>query len=99
MPDIQYPILYWSFHGGPNETMGFQRALRSSTIVQSQNPSISELRAEYAMRFLEPAPHMALAKYFRDKGNRLEAFYILETARRSRLEEDEFNQAFALNAW
>jgi hypothetical protein len=67
--------------------------------VQSQNPSIIELRAEYAMRFLEPAPHMALAKYFRDKGNRLEAFYILETARRSRLEEDEFNQAFALNAW
>lgn len=22
MPDIQYPILYWSFHEGPNETVG-----------------------------------------------------------------------------
>lgn len=39
---------------------------------------------------------MALAKYFRDKGNRLQAFYILETARRGRFEEDEFNKAFAL---
>jgi len=48
------------------------------------------------MRFLEPAAHMELAKYFRDKGNRLQAFYILETARRYRLEEDEFNKAFAL---
>ena len=22
MPDIQYPILYWSFHEGPNEAVG-----------------------------------------------------------------------------
>ena len=22
MPYIQYPILYWSFHEGPNETVG-----------------------------------------------------------------------------
>jgi len=68
----------------------------AESTVQTQGPSISQLRAEYAMRFLEPAPHMALAKYFRDKGNRLQAFYILETARRGRFEEDEFNKAFAL---
>ena len=69
---------------------------RAESTVQTQEPSISQLRAEYAMHFLEPAAHMALAKYFRDKGNRLQAFYILETARRGRFEEDEFNKAFAL---
>lgn len=37
---------------------------------------------------------MALAKYFRDRGDRLQAFYILEAARRTRFEEDEFNAAF-----
>jgi len=69
---------------------------QSTTQGQGQGQSLSQLRAEYAMHFLEPAPHMALAKYFRDKGNRLQAFYILETARRGRFEEDEFNKAFAL---
>src|SRR5690349_4379612 len=71
-------------------------AMRSQSFAQAQAQSLSQLRAEYAMRFLEPAPHMALAKYFRDKGNRLQAFYILENARRGRFEEDEFNKAFAL---
>ena len=68
----------------------------TSHATQSQSPSVSQLQAEYAMHFLEPAAHMALAKYYRDKGNRLQAFYILETARRGRFEEDEFNKAFAL---
>jgi tetratricopeptide (TPR) repeat protein len=80
-------IVMWSLMVAP--------ACAGST-VQAQEPSISQLRAEYAMRFLEPASHMALAKYFRDKGNRLQAFYILETARRGRFEENEFNKAFAL---
>jgi hypothetical protein len=48
------------------------------------------------MHFLDAAPHMALAKYYRDKGNPLQAYYILETARRDRLEETEFNKAFSL---
>lgn len=56
--------------------------------------ALERLRADYAMRFMEPEPHMALAKYFRDRGDRLEAFYVLETARRTRFDEDEFNAAF-----
>ncbi|MFN2481825.1 MAG: HEAT repeat domain-containing protein [Pyrinomonadaceae bacterium] len=47
------------------------------------------------MRYMEPAPHMALAKYFRDRGDRIQAFYILETARRGRFEQADFNRAFA----
>ncbi|HKC66093.1 MAG TPA: hypothetical protein VKB86_20785, partial [Pyrinomonadaceae bacterium] len=38
--------------------------------------------------------HMELAKYYLERGNRLMAFYILETARRSRFEEKDFNEAF-----
>lgn len=46
------------------------------------------------MNYLKPAPHMALAKYYLDKGERLQAFYILEYARRARFPEAVFNQAF-----
>jgi tetratricopeptide (TPR) repeat protein len=59
-----------------------------------QGNALERLREDYAMRYLEPEPHMALAKYFRDRGDRFEAFSILEAARRSRFEEDEFNAAF-----
>ena len=86
----QVAVLMWSF----------MLALSCTTPTQctapDQGQSLSQLRTEYAMRFLEPGPHMELAKYFRDKGNRIQAFYILETARRGRFEEDEFNKAFAL---
>jgi tetratricopeptide (TPR) repeat protein len=46
------------------------------------------------MRFLDPEPHMALAKFYYDKGNRLQSFYMLEAARRGRFEEEIFNKAF-----
>jgi hypothetical protein len=44
--------------------------------AQAQDNQLKRLRADYAMRFLEPEPHMALAKYFFDRGDRLQAFYI-----------------------
>lgn len=56
--------------------------------------TLEALRLEYARGFLDPAPHMHLAKYFRDHGNRIQAFNILESARRGRFPEDEFNAAF-----
>lgn len=46
------------------------------------------------MRYLEPGPHMELAKYFRQKGNLIQAFYILENARRYRFETEVFDAAF-----
>jgi Tfp pilus assembly protein PilF len=83
-------ILMLSLGTAPSCTM------LSQSSAQPQSQSLSQLQAEYVMRFLEPEPHMKLAKYFRDKGNRLQAFYILETARRGRFEEAEFDKAFAL---
>ncbi|MDQ3818900.1 MAG: hypothetical protein M3362_14670 [Acidobacteriota bacterium] len=56
--------------------------------------SLDELRTDLAMRYFEPQAHMELAKYFLEHGNRLMAFYILETARRHRFEEKDFNEAF-----
>lgn len=87
----QATVLIWLFLVAPSWAM----RCKEST-AQSQSPSVSQLRADYAMHFLEPAAHMALAKYFRDKGNRLQAFYILENARRGRFEENVFDKAFAL---
>src|SRR5918911_2123752 len=64
--------------------------------AQGKEHSLDQLRADLAMRYFEPAPHMELAKYYKERGNRLMAFYILETARRYRFEEKEFNEAFRL---
>lgn len=62
--------------------------------AQTPEPGLVELQRAFAMRFLEPEPHTALAKYYRDHGNRLQAFYTLEAARRTRFEEKQFNVAF-----
>lgn len=62
--------------------------------VPADVPDLEQLRAEYAMRFLEPETHVALAKYCHDRGNRLLAFSILEYARRSKFERKEFDDAF-----
>lgn len=78
----------------PSRTQTPTQAPTPAQAPAPQDETLERLRVDYAMRFMEPEPHMALAKYFRDHGNRLEAFYVLETARRGRFEEDEFNAAF-----
>src|SRR5204863_7399584 len=62
--------------------------------AQTPSPTLTDLQRDYAMRYLEPEPHMALAKYYFDHGNRIVAFFTLETARRERFEEKVFNTAF-----
>jgi tetratricopeptide (TPR) repeat protein len=69
-------------------------AKQTESQAQNQASSLNQLRHELAMRYMEASPHIELAKYFRDQGNRLLAFYILETARRYRFEEAEFDKAF-----
>ena len=68
----------------------------ASPFALAQDDRLKHLRDDFAMRFLEPEPHMALAKYYLDHGDRLMAFNTLEAARRSRFEELVFNQAFQL---
>ena len=62
--------------------------------AQTHNTSLAELQRAYAMRYLEPEPHMALAKYYFEHGKRIEAFWVVETARRGRFEEKIFDPAF-----
>ena len=69
-------------------------ARQEQSHAQNQERSLGQLRAELAMRYFDAAPHVELAKYFHDHGNRLMAFYILETARRYRFDEKDFNEAF-----
>jgi tetratricopeptide (TPR) repeat protein len=69
-------------------------AQTNAPATPAQDSTLERLREDYAMRYLEPEPHMALAKYFRDRGDRLAAFWVLESARRERFEEQEFNVAF-----
>jgi Tfp pilus assembly protein PilF len=65
--------------------------------TQNTDPELNRLRHEFAMRFFEPGSHMALAKYFREKGDSLQAFYILEYARRYRFEQKDFDAAYLLH--
>lgn len=46
------------------------------------------------MRFFEPDAHLELAKYYRAKGDLINAFYVLENARRNRFETEIFDAAF-----
>lgn len=63
--------------------------------AQTGNAKLAQLRRQLAFDYLQPAPHLALAKYYWQKGDRLQAFYISEYARRARFPEPIFNQAFA----
>jgi hypothetical protein len=61
---------------------------------KTKGPTLTDLQRAYAMNHFDPEPHMALAKFHHDRGNRLLAYYILETARRSRFEAKDFDAAF-----
>jgi len=67
----------------------------SSASAQEQNQELIQLRQQLAVHYLEPAPHMALAKFLWAHGDRLQAFYLLENARRNRFPQPEFDRAFA----
>jgi Tfp pilus assembly protein PilF len=68
--------------------------LLGGDIPETKGPSLVELQHAYAMNHFEPEAHMALAKFHHDRGNRLLAYYILETARRTRFEANVFDAAF-----
>ncbi|HEV3079163.1 MAG TPA: tetratricopeptide repeat protein [Gemmataceae bacterium] len=66
----------------------------SSGYAVSAEPLLDKLRRDYAMRYVEPEPHIALARYYYDKGNRLQSFLVLEHARRQLFPADQFDAAF-----
>ncbi len=75
-------------------TVAFAIAAGSVSAQSGTDPELRRLRENWAQRFLEPDPHMELAKYFRERGNRLQAFYILENARRNRFDQKAFDAAY-----
>jgi len=62
--------------------------------IPAQDAKLTELRRDFAKRYLQPDAHFALAKYYLDRGNYLQAFLIVEYARRYRFEEKDFDTAF-----
>jgi len=62
--------------------------------ANSQDSKLLELRNQFALHYLQPDAHFALAKYYIERGNELQAFFILEYARRYRFEEKDFDVAF-----
>ena len=64
--------------------------------VRAQSPDVqlTQLRSDFANRYLQPDSHFALAKYYLEHGQPVQAFYILEYARHYRFEEPDFDKAF-----
>src|SRR5437762_1533344 len=62
--------------------------------LRSQDPKLVELRNQFAVRYLQPDAHFALARYYLDQHNYLQAFFIIEYARRYRFDEKDFDAAF-----
>jgi hypothetical protein len=54
--------------------------------------SLDAARHDYALDFFSVQAHVRLAKALYDKGQRLQAFYILETARRERFAADRVTE-------
>jgi integrase len=91
MPDTQYPILYWSFHGGPNETMGFQGHCGVPPLCRSHLPA-DESQSDYV--FANPdtgRPYTNVGKVFaaacREAGIEDLTFHDLRHTFASRLRE------------
>ncbi len=59
-----------------------------------QDARLTELRKAFALRYLQPDAHFALAKYYLDRGDHVQAFFIIEYARRYRFEEKDFDEAY-----
>jgi hypothetical protein len=61
---------------------------------QSRDAALDELRNQFAVNYMQPEAHFALAKFYLDKGDKVQAFYILEYARRYRFSEKDFDAAY-----
>src|SRR5262252_3665111 len=81
------PISIWSL------VLVFIVASVARSFSQS-GTELAQLQNNFAMRYLDPAAHMALARYYLNQGDRREAFFTLEAARRGTFEEAVFDQAF-----
>jgi tetratricopeptide (TPR) repeat protein len=61
---------------------------------QTTDPKLTELRNQFAVDYLKPEAHFALAQYYLKKDNKLQAFFIMEYARRGRFPQKDFDAAF-----
>lgn len=66
----------------------------SAVFSQTPDPKLVELRKQFATEYLNPAAHFALANYYLEKGDKVQAFFIMEYARRYRFAQEDFDKAF-----
>jgi Tfp pilus assembly protein PilF len=60
----------------------------------ADEPALDKLRTEHAKHYLDPDAHMALARYYHDNSNRIQAFLLLEYCRRRLFTRAQFDEAF-----
>lgn len=66
----------------------------AAVVAQRPDPILNQLREQFGEKYMQPAAHFALAKYYLDRGDKLQAFYVIEYARKYRFEEKDFDAAY-----
>lgn len=74
----------------------FAAVLNFAAPAFAADADLARLREAYARDWFNPEAHLRLAKHLADHGDRLTAFYISETARRSHFPEEVFDHAVRL---
>lgn len=76
----------------PAITIALGIAVKSTSVTgQTESTELAQLRLRLALKYLEPDPLIAIARYFWARGDRLQAFYLLEYARRARFPAKQFD--------
>jgi len=78
----------------PGTTFFLAIALLCAPSSRGADDALEAAQRNYVLQFFSLDAHVNLAKQQCDRGNRLQAFYTLETARREHFEQAEFTKAF-----
>lgn len=87
--------------GGANTNSGGSNSPDAINSVQTPlpplpptDPKLEGLREQFAINYFKPEAHFALAKYYLENGNQVQAFYILENARKTRFTKEVFDNSY-----
>jgi len=69
-------------------------ALAFMCLAAAPASELQTLRNGYALHYFDAAAHLRLARYVAEHDDRLTAFYICETARKSEFPQEEFERAY-----
>lgn len=81
-------------NSGPSNSPDANYAVQPLPPLPPTDPKLESLREQFAINYSKPEAHFALAKYYLENGNQVQAFYILENARMTRFAKKVFDDSY-----